>query len=89
MDRFAAYKTIGVSVGDAAIDLSNYGEVMGREGDRVLLRVTKADTPSITARMLADLPVTDLTVEEPPIDDVIRLVFAQEKPEWEATSITT
>jgi ABC-2 type transport system ATP-binding protein len=48
---------------------------MSRDGDRTLLRVPKTETPRVTARLLADLPVTDLTVEEPPIEDVIRHVF--------------
>ena len=34
-----------------------------------------------TARLLAERDVADLTVEEPPIEDVIELVFAQERPE--------
>ena len=29
---------------------------------------------------LADLPVVDLTVEDPPIEDVIEQVFSQESP---------
>jgi ABC-2 type transport system ATP-binding protein len=78
--QFAAHRTIGVSLEDPSIDLGAYGEVLRQEGDRVLLRVPKADAPRITARLLADLPVTDLTVEEPPIEDVIKDVFAQEIP---------
>jgi ABC-2 type transport system ATP-binding protein len=34
----------------------------------------------VTARLLADLPVIDLTVEDPPIEEVIERVFAQELP---------
>ena len=78
--QFAAYKTIGVTLDDPAIDLAVYGEVMGRDEGRVLLRVHKADASRVTARLLADLPVNDLTVEEPPIEDVIERVFAQEAP---------
>jgi len=44
----------------------------------VTLRVPKAETPRTTARLLADLPVIDLTVEDPPIEEVIERVFAQE-----------
>jgi ABC-2 type transport system ATP-binding protein len=79
--QFSAYKTIGVTLEDPSVDLAAYGEVTGREADRVLLRVPKAETSRITARLLADLPITDLTVEEPPIEDVITRVFAQERPE--------
>jgi ABC-2 type transport system ATP-binding protein len=35
-DRFAAYKTIGVDLSSSErVDLSGYGEVVGRDGDRV------------------------------------------------------
>ena len=30
----------------------------------------------MTARLLGDLPIADLTVEDPPIEDVIEQVFA-------------
>jgi ABC-2 type transport system ATP-binding protein len=75
VSRFSAFKTIGVTAEDHSVDLTRYGEVMSRDGDRTLLRVPKTETPRVTARLLADLPVTDLTVEEPPIEDVIRHVF--------------
>jgi ABC-2 type transport system ATP-binding protein len=32
----------------------------------------------VAARVLAEQQVLDLTIEEPPIEDVIELVFAQE-----------
>ncbi len=76
---FASHKTIAVEVSDPAADLSGYGEVAGREGLRVRLRVPKAETPKVTARLLADLPVLDLTVSDPPIDEVIERVFAAER----------
>ena len=49
------------------------------EDGRITLRVPKADTPQVTSRILAQLPVLDLTVEDPPIEEVIEQVFAQEK----------
>jgi ABC-2 type transport system ATP-binding protein len=50
--------------------------VISSEANRVALRVSKTDAPQVTARLLADLPVTDLTVEDPPIEEVIESVFA-------------
>ena len=49
-----------------------------RDGDLVTLRVPKAETARVTARLLAEQEVLDLNVEDPPIEDVIELVFAQE-----------
>jgi ABC-2 type transport system ATP-binding protein len=78
-ERFAAYKTIAVDLLDGSGDLAGYGEVVDRDGDRVTLRVPKAETARVTARLLAEQQVADLTVEDPPIDDVIEIVFAQEQ----------
>jgi ABC-2 type transport system ATP-binding protein len=79
--RFAAYKTIGVTVSDGSADLTPYGEVIHRDGDTVTLRVAKADTARITARLLSEQAVADLTIEDPPIEDVIERVFAEERVE--------
>ena len=80
-DRFAAYKTIEVALGDGIAPLEAYGEVLERDGDRAKLRVPKAETPRVAARLLSELQVLDLTIEDPPIEDVIELVFAQEAAE--------
>jgi ABC-2 type transport system ATP-binding protein len=78
-NEFAAYKTIGVVLQDENALLEGYGEVVHRDGDRATLRVPKADTSRVAGRLLSDHDVLDLTIEEPPIEDVIELVFAQSK----------
>jgi ABC-2 type transport system ATP-binding protein len=62
-DRFAAYKTIEATLED---------------GERISMQVPKHETSAATARLLAEHEVTDLTVEDPPIEDVIEQVFASE-----------
>ena len=76
-DTVAAWKTVAVALENGAGDLSAYGEVIHRDGDLVTLRVPKAETARVTARLLAEQEVLDLNVEDPPIEDVIELVFAQ------------
>src|SRR5215210_761309 len=78
-DQFEAFKTLTVEVEDSSVDLSGYGDVLEREDGRVQLRVPKAETARVTARLLAERDVSDLTVEAPPIEDVIEHVFAQER----------
>ena len=78
VQRFSAHKTIVVQLEDCRTDLYTYGEVVTCEDGYVTLRVPKAETARITERLLADLPVIDLTVEDPPIEEVIEQVFAQE-----------
>ncbi len=73
--RFAGHKTLVVTL-DHPVDLSGYGEVVDASGTRVTLRVPHDDTAAVTGRLLAEQDVRDLTVEDPPIDDVIELAFA-------------
>lgn len=85
VERFSAFKTIRVtlapalagSVRDVGGQLSQYGEVLDRDGANVTLRVPKTATAQVTARILAEQQVDDLTVEDPPIDDIIEKVFSQ------------
>ncbi|HEY6568883.1 MAG TPA: ATP-binding cassette domain-containing protein [Candidatus Limnocylindrales bacterium] len=92
-DQFAATKTIGVTLVEGTPDLSKYGEVMGTEDGRTTLRVARADAPKVTTRLLKDLAVADLTIEDPPIEDVIEHVFASatavEQPAEEAAPAAT
>jgi ABC-2 type transport system ATP-binding protein len=80
-NQFAAYKTIEVALADGTSPLDAYGEVLEIDGDRVKLRVEKTEAPRVAARILSEQQVADLTIEEPPIEDVIELVFAQEAVE--------
>ncbi|PDW01856.1 ABC transporter ATP-binding protein [Candidatus Viridilinea mediisalina] len=75
VDRFAAYRQLEVSLAEPA-DLSHYGEVVAANGVHVTLRVAKAEASRVSARLLNEQAVADLTIEEPPIDDVIEQVFA-------------
>ncbi|HKZ83620.1 MAG TPA: ATP-binding cassette domain-containing protein [Anaerolineae bacterium] len=79
--QFSADKTIGVTLDDPDVDLQPYGEVLGKDAGKVMLRVPKTDVSRVATRLLADLPVLDLTIEDPPIEDVIEHVFAQGAPQ--------
>ncbi len=80
VQKFTSHKTIVVQLGDCQADLHAYGEVVSCEDGSATLRVPKAETAHVTERLLADLPVIDLLVEDPPIEEVIERVFAQESP---------
>ena len=82
-ERMAPYKIVGATLRDRAqgADLAPYGEVISRDGaGRVTLRVPRADAPARTARLVADLGegIVDLSLEDPPIEDVIDRVFSGE-----------
>jgi ABC-2 type transport system ATP-binding protein len=78
-EQFSPHKTIVVDLLNGAGDLSRYGDVVSFEAGRVELRVPKAETARVTGRILSDLAVEDLTMQDPPIEEVIERVFAQEK----------
>ncbi len=79
LQQFTSHKTIIIQLDNCKANLSNYGEVKSYEDGRYTLRVPKAETARVTERLLAELPVIDLLVEEPPIEEVIARVFAQEE----------
>ncbi len=84
-DRFAPFKTVEVELqnGTGGRQLAQYGEVLVQKEGRVTLRVPKVETATVTGRLLAELDVADLTVQDPPIEDVIEQVFSQEVGESE------
>jgi ABC-2 type transport system ATP-binding protein len=54
---------------------SSFGDVVEDGEDKVALRVHRQEVPSVTARLLAELPVADLSVENPPLESVIDQVY--------------
>jgi ABC-2 type transport system ATP-binding protein len=78
--RIAPYKIIGVDlIDEAEADLSVYGTLVPATEDscKHMLQVPADQIPQVTARLLADLPVLDLTINDPPIEDVIERAFLE------------
>jgi ABC-2 type transport system ATP-binding protein len=85
MERFSAFKTIGIAINGGTRSWSQYGEVLHQDIGHVTLRIPREKTPEVTARILAEQQVEDLTVEDPPIEDVIERVFDLKSAEGERT----
>jgi ABC-2 type transport system ATP-binding protein len=79
VDRMAPFKLIEIDLEDEprGLDPARFGELIRREGPKLVLRVPKVETPAVTARLLAELPILDLSVEDPPIEEVIDRVFQE------------
>jgi ABC-2 type transport system ATP-binding protein len=78
--RIAPFKLIGVALGEPCpCDLAPYGTPMpaADESGKQFVRVPASEVAAITTRMLADLPIHDLTIEDPPIEDVIERAFQE------------
>ncbi len=79
--RIAPVKLIGVALRNAATaNLTAYGQIMPNENSdgKQYVQVRADDVAAITARLLSELPVHDLTVEDPPIEDVIERAFEEQ-----------
>jgi ABC-2 type transport system ATP-binding protein len=83
VDRFSAFRTIVVT-SSAVCSWSQYGQVLDQENGHVSLHVPREKAAEITSRILNEQPVDDLTVEAPPIEDVIEKVFSQKSAEVKA-----
>jgi ABC-2 type transport system ATP-binding protein len=77
--RLAPFKVIKIDLERDVdgYDFAVHGTLILREARKVSLRVPKERTAQITAQLLTDLPVLDVTIEDPPIEDVISLAFGQ------------
>jgi ABC-2 type transport system ATP-binding protein len=76
--KIAPFKLIGVMLADAdSHDLSKYGEVVQNEEDaeKRYIQVKAEEVTRVTSRLLADLPIHDITIADPPIEDVIEQAF--------------
>ncbi len=72
------YKLLKVAVADGTKPVwDGFGEVVEAEDGKVSLRVRREEVPTITARLLAQLPVADLSVADPPLETVIDRVYTE------------
>ena len=76
--RIAPFKLIGVLLAESnSHDLSQYGTPVQNEEDaeKRYIQVKAEDVTKVTSRMLSDLPIHDITITDPPIEDVIERAF--------------
>ena len=78
IERVAPYKIIKLQFAQPVSreQLAEFGEVASCEGQMAVLHVPRAQATESAARLLAQLKVDDVTFEEPPVEDIIREVFA-------------
>jgi len=84
--RFAANKVVEAKFSrPVECDFAGLGVVLEKKPDEVRIEVPRARVAEVCRALLDRAPVADLTVTEPPIEDVIRHVFDETPPHAEAT----
>jgi len=81
VDRFADSKLVTIQCAGAASfsaeRLGQYGEIVSQEPGGVQLKVKRDRVIPVCKALLDELPVTDIDIQEVPIEEVIRRIFAR------------
>ncbi|MEJ0088501.1 MAG: ATP-binding cassette domain-containing protein [Limisphaerales bacterium] len=81
VDRFADFKLVTIQCDKVnehpAESLARYGEVVEKTTEAVKFKVKRDRVISVCKALLDDLSVTDIDIQEVPIEDVIRQIFAR------------
>ncbi len=81
LDRFADFKLITIQCDGGsqcpAESLKKYGEVVEHSEAAIKLKVKRDRVIPVCKALLDELPVSDIDIEEVPIEDIIRQIFAR------------
>jgi ABC-2 type transport system ATP-binding protein len=77
LDHFAPYRQVKLELKQTFLeaDLASYGEIESVTGREVCFMIHREDLTRTIAKLLAELPVSDLTITDPPIEEIIGRVF--------------
>lgn len=79
IDRFATHKILRLGFGDRqARHFAEFGEVLEETPDTVCLKVPRSQVAAACRAILAQWDVTDINVQELPIEEVIRQLFGEQ-----------
>jgi ABC-2 type transport system ATP-binding protein len=80
IDRFSGYKIIGLTFADQAQrDFAQFGEVVEQTPVSVQLKVPRAKVTETSRQLLAACNVTDINIQELPVEEVIRQLFGERR----------
>ncbi|HKG97340.1 MAG TPA: ATP-binding cassette domain-containing protein [Pyrinomonadaceae bacterium] len=87
IDRFATHKILSFTFGTRTEDsFTALGETVERTPDTVKLKVPRADVAETCRQIFSRYSITDINVDEPPVEEVIRQLFGEQR-EKEAAEI--
>ena len=78
IDRFSSHKIVSILFGDDQMpaDLARYGDVLELQEPKAKIRVDRSRVREVLTQILAGRNVEDISVEDPPLEEVIAEVFA-------------
>lgn len=81
VEQVAPYKLLTIVMREScpAERLASYGEVEFMDGIKATLRVARGRATEIASQLLAHIKLDDVLIEEPPVEEIIRQVFAESK----------
>jgi ABC-2 type transport system ATP-binding protein len=81
LDRFADFKILTISweIGASfpALDFTHYGQLIEQSPNRIQLKVKRDSAISVCKELLDKVPVNDIDIQDVPIEEVIRQIFAR------------
>jgi len=79
VDRFSSHKIISLELanGEIPTGFDRYGEVLSVEPPKIKLRVDRTLVPDVLGTLLAAHAIADVSVEDPPLEEVIAEMFSQ------------
>lgn len=79
IDEFSGHKVLTLQFADERMpsDLSHYGEVLEVVEPKAKLRVERGEIAKVLSSVLASHSVADVSVEDPPLEDVIADLFTR------------
>src|SRR5206468_170142 len=82
LDRFADFKIVTIQC-DAAAPcpagrVDKYGQVVEQTANHIKLKVKRDRVIPVCKALLDELSVTDIDIQEVPIEEIIRQIFARE-----------
>jgi ABC-2 type transport system ATP-binding protein len=85
VDRFSSWKRVTLLFGEEALpdDLSEYGTVLQRAAPKATLQIERLQVARTLAAILDRHTILDVSVEDPPLEDVIADMFSQARDQDE------
>ncbi|HWB11502.1 MAG TPA: ABC transporter ATP-binding protein [Pirellulales bacterium] len=79
VDRFSSHKIVSLQLpadAEPPAELSRYGETLEAHFPKIKFRIPRREVPEVLADLLARYTIEDVSVEDPPLEEVIAEMFS-------------